>query len=67
MRFWAMKREELQESLYNDLQSCKTHIWKARWKKDEMFVLRGRDSGQLKNVLSVSFRNVLDCLVRENE
>lgn len=67
MRFWAIKREELQESLYNDLQSCKTHIRKARWKKDEMFVLRGRDSGQLKNLLSVSFRNVLDCLVRENE
>lgn len=45
-----MKRAELQESLCNDLQSCKTHTQKAGWKKDEMFVLQGRDSGQLKNL-----------------
>lgn len=36
-------------------------------KKDEMFVLRGRGAGQLKNLLSISFRNILDCLVIENE
>lgn len=46
---------------------CRPIKWKAGWKKkDEIFVLGGRDSRSFFKSLSISFQNVAGCLVKES-